>query len=93
MNAFSASAKSTGSISSCWNKLYVHCVDGGLLYPYLGPHTPIGRIPGFFFRGIKRFAMNASRVSPTSLIDVFKEIFGAECSGERFSEIQERRSK
>ena len=34
--------------------------------------TPIGQIPEFLFRRIKRFAMNASRVSPTPLIDVFK---------------------
>ena len=29
-------------------------------------------MPEFLFKGIKRFAMNASRVSPTSLINEFK---------------------
>ena len=33
---------------------------------------PIGRIPGFLFRGIKRFATNTSRASPTSFTDVYK---------------------
>ena len=34
--------------------------------------TSTGRILGFLFRGIKRFAKNASRVSPSSLTVVFE---------------------
>ena len=35
-------------------------------------HTNGSNGPGFLFRRIKRFTMNVSRISPTSLIDVFK---------------------
>ena len=34
--------------------------------------TPVGRIPGFLSSGIKRVVVNVSRVSSSSLIDVFE---------------------
>ena len=55
-------------ILACWTFFFVIFI---LNFPAISWTTPFGRIPGFLFWGI-RFAMNALRVSPTRLIDVFK---------------------
>ena len=55
-----------------WTSFFATSIITFLAIRQITSPAPIGRISGFLFRGIERFAMKPSRVSPTSLIDVFK---------------------
>ena len=58
-------------LAACWTSFFAISIINFPVWRIFSP-TLIGRIPRFLLRGIKQFAMNASRVSPTSLIEIFK---------------------
>ena len=58
--------------AACWTSFFAISIINFPAIRRITSPTPIGRIPGFLLREIKQSAMNASRKTPTSLIDVFK---------------------
>ena len=58
--------------AACWTSFFAISIINFPAIRRITSPTPIGQIPGFLLREIKRSAMNASRKIPTSLIDVFK---------------------